>query len=255
MKNLKYLAVSLLFTTPLLAQDFDINKFKIDEKETNKKLEVKSKSGKKSDVRAYESTKSEFFSSSLKDVLKGIENFTDKCNNDYKDKREFSDKKINCPIYNKNLIESRIIKIDNSKMPLEKNEQRHYLIERNIYNRQNFHHYDLVRIYQAKNERGQKTITVKQRMLDDKEVSKLIEKFKKRESVFLETYGEFVLTEISKAKTMLDYRYYTETDHWLLNKSISVSEVFEGTAKGLNSLFEGIKQVAEKKELASKSEG
>lgn len=243
MKKLNYLFVSLLFSISTLAQTFDINQFKIDEKENNKEFQVKSLSGKKSDIRAYESTKSHIFKNSLDLVLTGIENFADKCNNEYKERRKWTDKKRDCPIFNNNLVESKIIQIDNQKLPLEKNEIRHYLIQRNIYNRQSFHHYDLIRVFDKKNEKDQRVVVVKQIMLKDKEVKKILENPTKRESAFLVTYGEFTLTAISPKETKLDYRYYTETDHWLLNKSLAVSDVFEGTAKGLKTLFKGIQEV------------
>lgn len=243
MKKLNYLFVSFLFSLSALAHSFDINKFKIDEKENNKEFQVKSLSGKKSDIRAYQSIKSEVFQSPLEKVLQGIENFADKCNNEYKDRRKWTDKKRDCPIFNKNLVESKIIQIDKEKLPLSKGELRHYLIQRNIYNRQSFHHYDLIQVFEKKNEKGQRVVLVTQKMLKDKEIKKILDTPIKRESAFLVTYGEFTLTALSQNETKLDYRYYTETDHWLLNKSIAVSDVFEGTAKGLNTLFEGIKEV------------
>src|SRR5690606_17650421 len=163
-------------------------KYEIDKKETNKEFDVKSVSGKKSDVRAYQSKKSKVFKASLEKVLKGIENFEDKCNNDYKEKRNFSDKKRDCPVFNNNLVESRIIQIENSKRPLAKRELRHYLVERNIYNRDSFKNYDLIQIFESKNNKGQRVVTLTQKMLSNNEAKKLIKDPIKKESVFINVF-------------------------------------------------------------------
>ena len=101
---------------------------------------------------------------------------------------------------------------------------------------------DLVVIYESKNENGKKVIKVNQKMLDDKEAKKYISPPVEHDSVFEIAYSNFTLTEVSAKETKLEYYYASETDHWLLNKSVSVSKVFESMAKSIDLLFNSIDQ-------------
>jgi hypothetical protein len=66
----------------------------------------------------------------------------------------------------------------------------------------------------------------------------------------------FVLTEIHPEATNLSYEYFSETEHWLLNKEISVSQVFLSISKSINDLFRAVENEAatRKKELEVKEE-
>ena len=54
------------------------------------------------------------------------------------------------------------------------------------------------------------------------------------------TQGIFTLTPKGPKQTELDYSYEMQTDHWLISKSISVSQVFDNMASSLNDLSKSI---------------
>lgn len=235
MKNLILLIPLFLIGFKALA--VDINQFNIDERKHHQKFDVELLSGKKAKMRAYQGRKIQIFEASLQDVLAGIENFEEKCNNELRKYRKWTAKDYNCPHFNKSLSDSKKVELSTTKFPLEKNQLRKYLVMRNIYNREEFRHVDLVEVLKEK-----KTVVVKQTMLSNSQTENFLEEKYKKHSVFNMTYGEFRLTEIEKNKVELNYIYYLDTEHWLLNKSISVSEVFDSIAIGLDDLFKGISE-------------
>jgi hypothetical protein len=119
-------------------------------------------SGKEESTRHYRATYSKTFDRPLVDVGRGITNFGDKCNNRYKGKRTLTDKDSDCKFHVEDLVESKVTKLSG--------ENDRYLVARQIYNRGHFAHYELVQISEGKNDKGQKTVTISQRMLEDKEV-------------------------------------------------------------------------------------
>ena len=91
-------------------------------------------------------------------------------------------------------------------------------------------------------------------MISDKEAKKYIDKVTKKDSAFLETKGTFILTKKGENKTHIYYKYESKTDHWLLNKSMVVSEFFENMSKSMNNLFNAFsKDVVAINETTSKS--
>lgn len=235
----------LTITTNIFASEY--SGFEVDNKEKNKKYKIDLLSGKKDSLRFYKGTRSIILNEKIQNVLQSITNFEDKCNNEYKDRRELISKKRECKYHNSNLVESKVYK-DLGKFQKESNEVDRYLVARRIYNRQTFSHMDLVVIYESMNTDGQKVIKINQKMLEDKEAKKYLSPPVEHDSVFEIAYSNFTLTEIAPGKTQLEYFYASETDHWLLNKSVSVSNVFESMAKSIDLLFNSIDQ-----ELAQKS--
>jgi hypothetical protein len=225
----------------------DYSGFEIDNKEKNEKYKIDLLSGKKDSLRFYKGAQTKVLNDKIQDVVLSITNFDEKCNNDYKDRRELVSKDQDCKYHNGNLVESKVYK-PLKKYEKEPNEIDRYLVARRIYNRQSFSHIDLVVIYQSINKKGQKVIRVSQRMIEDKEAKKYIKPPVEYDSVFQVAKSSFTLTEISPKKTQLEYFYASETDHWLLNKSVSVSKVFESMAKSIDLLLSSIDQ-----ELAQQS--
>lgn len=221
----------------LTSYSFDEGKFKVDAEEFNQEFNVKSTSGKSGSIRAYKSSKTELFDMSRDELLPLILNFEEKCNNEYKSKRKLTNPSYDCPIHNQNLIESKIIELDSKKYTFEKNEIKRFLVKRRIYNQSNYEHYDLIQIFKDK-----KTTSIIQTMLDDEAVKQYLEKPEKKDSVFLEARGSYILKEKGKNKTELTYTYETETDHWILNKSVSTSKMFKASAEGINLLFKSLKK-------------
>tara|TARA_Y100000385_G_C12951375_1_gene575634 strand:+ start:202 stop:960 length:759 start_codon:yes stop_codon:yes gene_type:complete len=230
---------TLLTSTVAFGKDF--KGYDIDNDEVNKKYEINLTSGKKKDVRFYKGLRTKIYQQSIDYVMKSITNFEDKCNNDYKDRRELISKKKDCSYHNGNLVESKIYR-NLKEYKKGENEIDRFLVARRIYNRQEFSHVDQIRIFETKNEKGQKVITIKGEMLKDKQVKKYMKPPVEKDSVFIKAYSEFKLTEIEKNKTELTYTFTSKTDHWLLNKSVSVSKVFESMAKSIDLLFYSIKK-------------
>ena len=78
-------------------------------------------------------------------------------------------------------------------------------------------------------------------MLTDKQASEFINGPKTRSTVLKEIQSVYTIEEVSKTKTKLSYTYLTTTDHWLLNKSVAVSQFFDGMVKSINLFFNSVK--------------
>lgn len=229
--------ILLFLSQNIMAKTF--NGFEVDDTEVNKEFNVELLSGKKNGTRLYNGKLSKVFNQNISDVYKAIINFDEKCNNELKDRRKLTDKKKECKYHNNNLIESKVYK--EIKLPkLEENETERYLVARRIYNRQSFSHVDLIQIYQFSDKAKHKNMIIKQSMLSDKEVNTYLSPPVEQDSAFQKAYAQFILTEIDATHTTVQYNYTSETDHWLLNKSISVGKVFDSMAKSLDSLFDSI---------------
>lgn len=214
---------------------------------------VKLKSGKEEAIRTFVGKTEKVFPYPIELVKKGITNFTQKCNNSYKDKRKFTSQKLDCKYHNEHLVETFVIR-DIRKMDYFKNLSDVFVLGRQVYNRGSFGYYELVTVADSVNEKNQKTVTIIQRMLDDKEVKVFINPEFKRESAFDSSSSIFTLTQVGPQQTHLSYEYQADTDHWLLNKEVSVPQVFASISRSVNELLETveIESSLQKRELASK---
>jgi len=204
--------------------------FDIDEKLNKPETKSHLTSGKDGDSRVYKLTKEATLKSNLKDVIKSITIYGEKCNAEFKDKRELISKDKNCKYHNDNLIETK------KHVMMDKPFDKFFVLERRIYNRELFSNVDMVTVKKMQNG----TIEINQRMLTDKESKRYIDNPVKRESVFQKTSAKYILTKIDKNTTKVDYTYTMVTDHWLLNKSIAASRVFDSMAEGTELLFSSI---------------
>lgn len=210
------------------------------------------KSGKESSVRFYHGSIERNFSFPLEIVKKSITNFQDRCNNSYREKREFTEKSTNCRYHNENLIESFVQKDITTTESLKEFSEA-YLVGRKVYNRSTFGYYELVTVKEEKVD-NKKVVTIKTRMLSDDEAKTYTNPKISQESAFDKTVATYILTEKSPGETTLSYSYDAETDHWLLNKEVSVPQVFASISKSLNDLMESLESDAssQKRQLASK---
>jgi hypothetical protein len=227
----------ILFTFSASAEEFD------------KQAEIKGvqlKSGKKGSNRTYLAHVSKTLPFPIKNVFAGISNYTEKCNNNYKDKRKFTDKSVSCRYNNDNIVETFYVKdFKTDGWTKEPGETERFLLGRQIYNRGSFGFYELMIVSEKLNEQKQKVITISQKMLEDNEVKVYIEPKFKKESGFNKSLVIFTLTEVKPSETALTYDYVSETDHWILNKEISVSKVFESIGKTVSDLIGTIETEAE----------
>ncbi len=225
---------------------------KMDKKETINGVHVES--GKKDSSRHYRGSVTKTFPYGLASVKASVLNFNQKCNNSYKDRRKFTDKSADCKYHNENLVETIVVKdIKQNGWTKESGEVERYLLGRRVYNRGEFGYYELVRMYEGKNSQDQKTITITQKMLNDKEAKLYTKVSFEKDSAFDEAGSTYVLTEISPNTTILSYEYHAETDHWILNKEVSVPQVFASISKSINDLLKTVDKESpiKSRELAS----
>jgi hypothetical protein len=239
MKILLIATIALLNTH---TNSYAFENFAIDSVDQNKKKKIDLRSGKNESSRFFEATTTNLIESNLENAFKSVINFDEKCNNEFKHKRKLTPREKNCKYFNNNLVES---KREDITIEYEKdiNETQRFLIKRNIHNRGDYYHVDLAKVYEYKNDKNQRVIKVTHDMLSDNDLKKYLgPNAAKTESVFQVAYGEFVLTEISPAQTELQYLYRNVTDHWLVNKIVSVPKVF-GTMSGtIHDLMKSINQ-------------
>lgn len=186
-------------------------------------------------------------------VMKGITNFADKCNNDFKDKRVFTAQE-DCKYFNENLIETVVLK--DIKRPEELNQfKESYLVGRKVYNRGEFGYYELVTVKEELNEKKQKVISIDLTMLDDKEVKNYTDLKIEKDSAFDSSLSSYRITEVSPTETLVRYEYSATTKHWLLNKELSVPQVFASISKSINILVKSIEDESStlKREVASQN--
>lgn len=197
-------------------------------------------SGKDDSVRTYKGLVNKTFSYPVETVLKSVLNFNEKCNNSYKNKREFTDKALDCKYHNDNLVESVLIRELKTGWTKETNEVDRFLIGRKIYNRGNFNHYDLIKVFHTTNDLNQKVVTIHQRMLSTDESKQYVEPKFEKDSAFDDTVAIFTLVQTKPTETTFTYEYIASTDHWILNKEVSVPQVFSSISKSINDLVKTV---------------
>ena len=199
------------------------------------------KSGKDVNGRIYEGTIKKILPHPIEIVLNAITNFSEKCNNKFKNKRKYTPENIDCRFHNENLIETFVVKNIHNKNQ-SKNVIDNYLLGRLVYNRGTFGYYELITIREGLNKKKQKTITVSSKMLNDSEVKKFTSPKFNRESAFDKTEWKFKLTQLSENETHLSYKYSSQTNHWILNKEVSIPQVFESMSKSINFLIKSVEE-------------
>lgn len=236
--------IALAVSTAAFADSFD---------KTEELNGVTLKSGKENSVRTYVGSTEKTFPFPAAIVKKGITNFTEKCNNEYKGKRKYTDEKTDCKYHNDHLVESFIV-TNLREMEHYKNFSEVYLVGRQVYNRGSFGYYELVQIAETVNDKKQKVITITAKMLDDAEVRVFSSPKFTKESAFDSSFAKYVLTETAPNMTHMTYEYSAETDHWILNKEVSVPQVFSSISKSINDLVKTVEAESsfQKRELASK---
>jgi hypothetical protein len=211
---------------------------KMDKKESINGVSLQS--GKNNSTRVYSGSINKSFPYGISSIQNSIVNFQDRCNNEFKNRRKFTNKSISCKYHNDNLVETIVVKNIKTGWAKEPNEVERYVLGRQVYNRGSFGYYELVTIHHGKNSLNQNTVTVIQKMMNDKETENYIKPAFEKDSAFDEATGIFVLTEISPKETTLHYEYKAQTEHWVLNKEVSVPQVFSSISKSINDLVKTV---------------
>jgi hypothetical protein len=208
---------------------------------TDKINGVSVQSGKDDSKRVYLGKISQSFPHSIESVKQAIVNFGDKCNNSYKDRRKYTDKNFICKYHNEHLVETQVIrKLKQNGWTKEPGETDRFLLARQVYNRGSFGYYELVRIYETKDAANKKSIKIVQTMLNDEQTKKYTSPLFEKDSAFDKSSSTFLLTEVSPTETSLSYQYNAETEHWILNKEVSVPQVFASISKSINDLVKTV---------------
>jgi hypothetical protein len=212
---------------------------KIDKKDKINGVLVQS--AKDESARIYKGAITKSFPHSIDSVKQAIINFADKCNNSYKDRRKYTDKNFHCKYHNEHLVETQVIrKIKQTGWTKEEGEVDRFLLARQVYNRGSFGYYELVRIYESKDAENKRTIRVVQTMLTDSQVKNYTTPIFEKDSAFDKSISTFTLTEVKPNETALSYEYNAETKHWILNKEVSVPQVFASISKSINDLVKTV---------------
>lgn len=190
------------------------------------------------DMRIIDARQSIAIKAAVSTLSASILRFDDRCNNDYAERREFSDKKKVCPIFNQNLIES-------VRLPLKAGlayerlagEKERFLLWRKIYNREEFNYYDLVTVREINGE-----FIIYYQMLKDEEARALLDNPRPRKTAFNHIEGSYSLRADEEGGTLLTMTYKTQTDHWLLNSGPALSVIYKNVAKGLRNTVEQIEK-------------
>ncbi len=203
--------------------------------------ESKVEVSRKGDFKTFKAITSGEFEGSLEEVIEGIENFDEKCNNEKRSKRKFIKWETKCRFHNENLVEAvKIFKPMEQK--LKKYNGFQYLVWRNIYNSGKYSHYDVVTKNKIKEE-----VIITHEMLSVKEVKNIIDKPEKINSAFDNIRGTYKVSQMKNGKIKVDYIYESKTDHWFLTKDFLENKIKEniisGTQQALKTIELSLKEV------------
>lgn len=204
--------------------------YKIDEKKAFPADEMELSSGKKDSNRLYRLELKKTVSASPDEIIAQFLRFDERCNNAYKDKRKLTSTEKECTFHNENVVETKIHTL------MDKKYNKLLILERRIYNDDPYANVDVVTVKKEKDQ-----FVLKQRMLTDKEAKRYIPNPIERESVFHEVDAELILKPVKDKGTQVIYSYSMVTDHWLLNKSIAASRVFESLRKNTKLFIKSLK--------------
>lgn len=236
---IKISIAKLLFTIFLLSNyslaESLLQGYIVDASQSNTNSEISFTSGKKDDKRFYKAKLSKIVNLKVSQAIDIALNYKLRCNNNFRDQRTLTPKSYTCPYPSKSIIETQILP---SLRQDEKDEDelRRFIVQTRMQRRGNHSHVDLVRLKKVSDQEYLAT----QELLTDKEARNHISTPISKESVFIKARIEFTFKKVGKNKTEIKYTYISITDHWLLNKSIMTSRVFESMTSSITRVFETI---------------
>ena len=225
---MKILIPFVLVTYSLFAESAIINGVKVSSQEEK-------------EFKSFNATGKIVVNADLETIKNEILKFNNRCNQDNKKRRQFTEKSYKCPYHNPSLVESVIIK-DIKNKDLEKETVDRFLVWRNVYNRNAYSYYDLVEV---KNKSD--GVDIEYSMLPDTEVSKYLNEFTKKETAFDQSSGVFEIRKLKNGQYTLVLKYYSKTNHWLLSSKMAESTIYEKVAKGVSLAIESVKKASEAK--------
>ncbi len=236
--------MTCLFSTSLFASAsiFQSHKnLEIDKTEKRNNLELKT--GKVDDTRVYHVSVKTYYKTTLEKLTQSILNFPSRCNNEYKDLREHTDKNFDCPFHNPNMIETLSHKVT-KELPNDKA----IVVTRYVNNRGRHVVNELVTL-DKKNIAGRDMVMIHIQSISDAEAKELTGKDLVGKVALKRTWAKFTLYPTDDGRIEFKYTYEMETDHWLINKSVAASSVFDNMENSLNTFVKTLTDmtVTEKK--------
>lgn len=190
-------------------------------------------SGKSDDVRAYRASFTHIIPANIHEVRAGIVNFTEKCDNQHSERREWMRRDTLCAFSNESMVETRVERNLKENFYLMGETDR-YVLSRRGYNRGSFQYQELVREV-VQNNGG--TIQIQQTMLSEEEARRwLVSAPLRRDYAYDRLTTTYTLTKLSDMSTELKYESRAETTHWLLNKELVVPQVLASLGRGAKDL-------------------
>jgi prolyl oligopeptidase PreP (S9A serine peptidase family) len=236
--------MKFIFATLMLGTAFSYTYGKVDKRQTLNG--VKLRSSKEDVVRKYNGRMERTYPYPISVIKSGITNFTERCNNSFRSRRKFTALETDCKFHHDSIVETFVIKDF-------KGHEESYLLGRKVYNRTEYNRYELVTIHEGQDEEARKTITITSKMLSDEAVKEFTAPPFVTDSEFKDSVTTFTLTAISPQQTKITFDYNSETDHWLLNKVISVPQVFSFISRDMLDTMNSLEKEASKqlREIAS----
>jgi len=209
-------------------------------------------SGKSDDVRAYRATFTHIIPASIHDVRAGIVNFTEKCNNQFRSRRQWIGQDTRCAFPSESLVETRVERNLKARAPLQGETDR-YILSRRGYNRGSYQYQELVREFAYNN--GE-ILEIRQEMLSQDEVKQwLVSEPLSHDYAYDRLTTTYTLRKLADKSTELKYEYRTETTHWLLNKELVVPQILASLGRGAKDLWKSVEGHHQRnRQLASQRE-
>jgi hypothetical protein len=209
--------------------------------------------------RIYQAGFSREIAASLEVVRAAVVNFEEKCNNAHRKRRKWRGPEFDCLYFNENLVE---VRRETDLLPAAAKSldsgggasqgsgavhppHEHRIYSRHGYNQGDFFYQELMTERWREKKPGARVLEIGQRMLSRDEASKWVREPLKNSFAFTGFTGVFLLSELAPEKTRVEYVYTAETDHWLLDKKISVGKVFDGLERGMRDLWVSIERGAD----------
>lgn len=230
------MALGLIANAVMAITPPEIDSFLIDSQKNEREVDLKS--GKKDGQRFYSAQTSRKIRADLNTVESLVTNFEEKCNNQHKNRRRYLSKEFHCPFLNKNLVESKVIKTLKKPGPTGVDES--WIVQRHVFNRGTYGHNDLLTIKRV----PAKSTVIQHSMISEDEAKNYIDDPVATQEPFIFMQGTYSLEAINPNETMVNYQYFSLTDHFVLNKEISVGAVFDsmadGTIQALQTIEDGL---------------
>ncbi|MCB9092438.1 MAG: hypothetical protein H6621_02155 [Halobacteriovoraceae bacterium] len=194
------------------------------------------KTGKVNQYRIYQAKTTKLYQHPPQFVAKAILDFENRCNNEYHDLREHLKKDFHCPFFNKLLVETIRHPIVSSKKDGDQ-----FVTTKIIKNRGRHVVNELVTVKDVY-ENGNKNVLITIESINDQLAKQLTQKELKSSTVITKSITRFYLKNIGNESTLIDYSYEMKTDHWLINKIIAASSVFDNMHENIINLLEQIEK-------------